>query len=338
MAKVDVVVPCYNYGRFLEACVYSVLNQSVKDVRVLIIDDASSDNSAVVAQKLATNDPRVEVRIHSQNQGHIKTYNEGIDWAASEYFLLLSADDLLVPGAFDRATSIMDQNRDVVLTYGRGIDWIDNLPFPTIQTVQGNAWSRQDLVREMCAAGANLVTTPTAIGRTDIQKSIGGYRASLPHSGDMEMWLRFGARGAVARIHAVQAVYRKHAANMSNAYYNADWGDYWHRKAAFDSFFEDDANILPEFENLRDQASRSLGEHALRSGSRLLRSGIRRSEQGRIVHGIQLLRLSTKLNPKLRYSHFIGELFRLPGPDARGWSVAAMKNAAGKLRERVQRS
>ena len=50
MAKVDIVVPCYNYGRFLEACVESILRQSITDIRVLIIDDASSDDSLLVAK------------------------------------------------------------------------------------------------------------------------------------------------------------------------------------------------------------------------------------------------------------------------------------------------
>ena len=67
MVNVDVVVPCYNYGRFLEACVGSVLEQSVRDLRVLIIDDASSDDSLSVARKLAEADPRVSVIAHSQN-------------------------------------------------------------------------------------------------------------------------------------------------------------------------------------------------------------------------------------------------------------------------------
>jgi glycosyltransferase involved in cell wall biosynthesis len=337
MAKIDVVVPCYNYGRFLKACVRSILNQSVKDVRVLIIDDASSDNSALVAQKLAADDSRVEVSLHLQNRGHIETYNEGIEWADSDYFMLLSADDLLIPGAFERATGILDREPHVVLTYGRGIEWQDTLPFPAVETEQSHAWTRQNLVRDMCAVGTNLVTTPTAIGRTDVQKSIGGYRATLPHSADMEMWLRFGARGDVARIEAVQAVYRKHSSNMSGAYYGADWGDYWHRKAAFDSFFEADKNIMPEFESLRARTSQSLAEHALATGASLLRSGIRRSERARITHGIELLRLSTRLNPKLSYTHLLGELLRLPEPVAHGWPVSTMRQAVGKLRGRMQR-
>src|ERR1700724_1442032 len=129
MAKIDVVIPCYNYGRFLQACVHSVLSQSVKDVRLLIIDDASSDNSALVAQRLAAEDPRVEICIHSRNQGHISTYNEAIAWADGDFFLLLSADDLLTPGALERAVGVMNANSDVVLTYGQVITWRDDLSF-----------------------------------------------------------------------------------------------------------------------------------------------------------------------------------------------------------------
>ena len=70
---------------------------------------------------------------HAENKGHIDTYNEGIAWASAEYFLLLSADDLLVPGALKRAVEVMDANPDVVLTYGKVIQWHDHLPIPDIK-------------------------------------------------------------------------------------------------------------------------------------------------------------------------------------------------------------
>lgn len=294
MTKVDIVVPCYNYGRFLEGCVLGVLEQSLGDLRVLIIDDASSDNSVSVAQKLADADGRVSVISHSQNWGHIRTYNQGIEWASSDYFLLLSADDLLVPGALERAAAIMDANPDIVLTHGKGISWQDDFPFPKIDAQQDYTWTRQDLIRDMCAIGANVVNTPTAIGRTSVQKVIGGYRASLPHSGDMEMWLRFSAHGAAAKIDAVQAIYRRHSSNMSNSYWNEDWSDYPHRKAAFDSFFEEYSDRLLEWRSLRTAAYRTLAETAFWRG-------IGRMRRGHIHNGLQLLRFSIDLNPKLRF-------------------------------------
>lgn len=312
MAKVDVVVPCYNYGRFLDTCVSSVLSQSMNDVRVLIIDDASSDNSALVAQRLASSDSRVTVRIHEKNQGHIKTYNEGIEWTDSDYFLLLSADDLLVEGALSRATTIMDANPDIVLTHGQAAVWPIHSPIPRISAQLDFAWDRHDVIQEMCATGGNVVDTPTVVCRTNAQRAIGGYRVSLPHSGDMEMWLRFGAHGTVARIQAVQAIYRRHSSNMSDIYYRADWGDYWHRKSAFDFFFKELGGNLPQQKLLKELASHSLGEHAFKCGTQLVRKGIKEFRYKHVNHGTQLLKLSFELNSRLRYPDLFKELFRWP--------------------------
>ena len=62
MSTVDVVVPCYNYGRYLRACVDSILTQRDVDVRILIIDDMSNDSSEEVGRALAREDARVTYR------------------------------------------------------------------------------------------------------------------------------------------------------------------------------------------------------------------------------------------------------------------------------------
>jgi len=283
MAKIDVVVPCYNYGRFLDECVGSLLEQSVRDLRVLVIDDASTDDSLSIARKLAEKDRRVSVITHSQNKGHIDTYNEGIAWASADYFLLLSADDLLVPGALERATTIMDNNPDVVLTHGEGIVWYDDQPFPSVGPQRTSTWARHDLIKEFCATGANLVATPTAIGRTNVQKHVGGYKESLPHAGDLEMWLRFAAHGAVARIDAVQAVYRRHTSAMSNAYFARMLSDYLQRRLAFGAFFEECSHRLANSSALQAQSTRVMANHAFRCGIGLIR-------RGHLNDGYQLVR------------------------------------------------
>jgi cellulose synthase/poly-beta-1,6-N-acetylglucosamine synthase-like glycosyltransferase len=99
MSAVDLVVPCYNYARFLSRCISSILSQADVDVRVLIIDDTSSDDTPEVGLRLAAMDSRVKFRRHEQNRGHIATYNEGLlEWATAKYSMLISADDLLAPG------------------------------------------------------------------------------------------------------------------------------------------------------------------------------------------------------------------------------------------------
>ena len=70
MSRVDVVIPCYNYGQFLADCVSGALDdQPGVDVRVLIIDDASQDDSAEIARKLAAADDRIEVNGSSGQPG-----------------------------------------------------------------------------------------------------------------------------------------------------------------------------------------------------------------------------------------------------------------------------
>src|ERR1700692_1707112 len=118
MSSVDVVVPCYGYGHFLRECVASVLSHSVEKIRVLIIDDASVDDTPDVGRELEISDDRVTFLRHPTNKGHIYTYNEGIEWAAASYMLILSADDYLLPGALQRATALMDRCPEAGFSFG----------------------------------------------------------------------------------------------------------------------------------------------------------------------------------------------------------------------------
>jgi glycosyltransferase involved in cell wall biosynthesis len=70
MSRVDVVIPCYKYAHYLHGCVESVLSQEGVEVRVLILDDASPDNTPEVGEELARQDGRVEYRRHAVNRGN----------------------------------------------------------------------------------------------------------------------------------------------------------------------------------------------------------------------------------------------------------------------------
>ena len=220
MSTVDVIVPCYRYAHFLRQCVESVLTQSGPDVRVLILDDASPDNTPEVAAELAKNDSRVTVRRHSTNMRHIATYNEGIEWVSADFMLLLSADDYLLPGALNRAAKLMEQSPNVGFVFGNAVELhehghrlrTDAVPCNNGERILGS----QEFFR--LSGARNIVPTPTAIIRTKLQKKVGGYRAELPHAGDMEMWLRLAAHASVGFVEEPQAVYRKHSENMSLSY------------------------------------------------------------------------------------------------------------------------
>jgi glycosyltransferase involved in cell wall biosynthesis len=277
MSRVDVIVPCYKYAHYLEGCVSNLLHEQDADVRVLIIDDCSPDNTPAVGAALAASDPRVEFRRHEKNRGHIATYNEGIDWAASEYFMVLSADDLLTPGALGRAVRLMDAHPDVGLTYGRAIMTSD----PSLHTprVPDNYKTRLltglEVLEAFCIEGGNRIPTQTAVVRTRLQKQVGGYRPDLPHSGDMEMWLRFALRGPVGVIDADQAYYRVHGGNMHIGYVSAVIGDMDQLRRTFEIVFRDNAELIPaaDRDRLHDVARRAVAMRAVRKASVFMEVG-----------------------------------------------------------------
>jgi Glycosyl transferase family 2 len=270
VSTVDVIVPCYRYAQYLRQCVQSVLSQRGVDVRVLIIDDASPDHTPEVGRQLADDDARVAYTRHLSNRGHIATYNEGLSWASADYLLLLSADDYLLEGALERAVELMNQHPEVGFTFGNAIaqDGSGVMRSIGIPVSLADAEHPRVLagVSFMRTTGArNIVPTPTAVVRTELQKVVGGYRKELPHTGDMEMWLRLAARASVGVVGANQAVYRQHTANMSGSY---KWlQDLQQREAALHSFLDDCEHLLDDKRAIRRQLFQQLGREAVGAAS-----------------------------------------------------------------------
>lgn len=247
--SVSVVIPCYNYGRYLDSCVRSVLEQDGVEVRILIIDDCSTDDSASVGEALASAHPEVEFRCHQVNKGHIATYNEGLlEWADGDYVTLLSADDILTPGSLKRSTDLMEENPSVGFVYGRSEEFSDDSPMPApgeykgVIVSSGTKW-----IARRARQGVNVVPTPGTVVRTTVHRQVGGYDPALPHAGDFEMWLRIAAVSDVGYVRgSAQGYYRIHSVSMSHAVYQVDLADVRQRKLVFDSLFEKHGAELDE--------------------------------------------------------------------------------------------
>ncbi|QQQ78488.1 glycosyltransferase [Saccharothrix sp. 6-C] len=260
---VDVVIPCYNYARFLRACVTSALDQPGVDVRVLIIDDTSSDETPEVVAEL-TRDPRVEGRRHEVNQGHIATYNEGLlEWAKADYTVLLSADDLLAPGALARAAEVFEAHPNVGMVYGRVVNYTDHAELPSVVAAPAGrtVWSGVDWIEARCRTGQNVLSSPEAVVRTSVQQEVGGYRPDLPHAGDLEMWLRIAAVSDIGYVRGEPAAYyRVHQQSMMRTRFSSLFTDLEQRQAVFERFFAEHPGLPAR---LRSLADRSIAKDAL---------------------------------------------------------------------------
>lgn len=287
MSSIDIVIPNFNYGHYLQACVESVTSQGVDNLRILIIDNASTDNSVDIAQALSRADPRITVVVHPENLGANASFNEGVDWAEADYFLILCCDDLLAPGALKKAMSVLDEQPNVTLTNGRSLYWHTGSKPRSITPTSGQ-WTvecGQAFIERVSAFGGNPVSGPTAIVRTSAQKCAGHYNPALPHTDDLEMWLKLAALGDVATTDRVQAVARVHgesrSASVASMY---EWSVEF--DAAYTSFFLSEGRHLKHARTNLRKARRALsdrcyssallaGLHGDRQAFRLLAQAIR---------------------------------------------------------------
>lgn len=112
--KVSIVVPIYNVEKYLNRCVDSILNQSYKNIEVILVDDGSPDNCGIISEQYAKQDHRVKV-IHKANGGLSDARNFGMNEVTGEFTLFVDSDDWLDTNMIDiMINEIKSSNADVV--------------------------------------------------------------------------------------------------------------------------------------------------------------------------------------------------------------------------------
>lgn len=94
MIKVSVIIPVYNVEKYLEECLDSIINQTLKEIEIICIDDGSTDSSLNVLENYKKKDKRIIV-LQQQNLGAGAARNKGLDLARGKYLSFLDADDFL---------------------------------------------------------------------------------------------------------------------------------------------------------------------------------------------------------------------------------------------------
>ena len=108
--KVTVLVAVYNMARFLPTCLDSLLGQTLKDLQVVCVDDASTDGSLSLLRRYSSRDSRIEVIALAENHGQAYARNEGLKRARGEYVCFLDSDDWFSPDALEQAVGVFEAN------------------------------------------------------------------------------------------------------------------------------------------------------------------------------------------------------------------------------------
>ncbi len=109
--KISVLIPTFNYARFLPEAIESVLSQDFQDFELLIADDCSSDNTAEVVKPYCDRDSRVQLVVHSKNMGMVNNWNYCLERARGEQIKYVFGDDRLYsPHALGRLSAMLDSD------------------------------------------------------------------------------------------------------------------------------------------------------------------------------------------------------------------------------------
>lgn len=211
--RVSVVIPCYNYSSYLEACVDSALSQRDVDVDVTIIDDASTDDSVALARRICAREPKVRLIEHEKNLGHLRTANEALRSASADFLVKLDADDLLTPGSLARSAALLLSDPGVGFVYGYAQDFKGSPPdIPDSKAKYWLVWEGGTWLKRVFSRAHNVIAQPEVMIRKNALVSVGGqYSELLPWAEDYHLWLRLASQWRVGYIGGcIQGRYRVH--------------------------------------------------------------------------------------------------------------------------------
>lgn len=124
MAKVGIGLPVYNGERFVAEALDSLLAQTFSDFRVVVCDNASTDNTAGICKEYARRDPRIRYVPVERNLGAAPNFNRCFSLADGEYFKWSAHDDRIEPTYLEQCVGILDRDPSVVLCHS-DVSWID---------------------------------------------------------------------------------------------------------------------------------------------------------------------------------------------------------------------
>lgn len=104
--KISIIVPVYNVQKYLDKCIQSIINQTYKNIEIILVNDGSTDNSGVICEKYADIDSRI-IYINKQNGGLSSARNAGLDVCSGDYIGFVDSDDYIDSSMYEKMLSFM---------------------------------------------------------------------------------------------------------------------------------------------------------------------------------------------------------------------------------------
>ena len=202
---ITVYITNYNYGRYIEQAIASVLNQTCQDFELLVIDDGSSDNSHLIMESYR-NHPKVRL-VYQSNKGLNATNNVAIDLAKGKYLIRLDADDFFDKAALGVMSAILESDDELGLVFP-DYHYVD-ADGELIGTHRRHVFDDEVTLYDQPAHGACTMI------RLSYLRALNGYDESFTCQDGYELWVKFVTFHKVTNIGRPLFFYRQHNESLS---------------------------------------------------------------------------------------------------------------------------
>jgi len=207
MPLISVVLPVYNCQNYIEEAVHSILNQTISDFELIIIDDASTDETLTIINNLK--DPRIKIVTKDQNLGLIHSLNLAFELSKGKFIARMDGDDISVPNRFEKQLDILENNSDVIVCGS----WMQH--FGKSEITVKHKENHNEIVAQM------LLHCSLNMGTTMFYREIliaNKFDESKKHVEDYDFWSRVAWIGKFYNIQEVLYYYRVHEMQVSSIY------------------------------------------------------------------------------------------------------------------------
>jgi len=209
--KVSIIIATFNREDFIVETIESVKKQTLTNWEMIIIDDASTDNTERVVKKFIGGDSRIKYFKNATNLGISKSRNRGLSLATGTYIAPLDSDDIWLDiDKLKKQVEFLDMNPDYALI-GGGIMYIDKDSKPIRKTL----YPIYDSVIRNIILQFNPFPHSTVMFRKEVALKVGGYGEEYKTCEDYDLWMKIGIKNKFTNIPKVLAGYRVHGGNIT---------------------------------------------------------------------------------------------------------------------------
>jgi glycosyltransferase involved in cell wall biosynthesis len=222
MPRVSVVLPNYNYARYLKERVRSILGQTFADLELLYVDDGSTDASNQVMTAFSS-DPRLQMRMHTENSGRVyQRWNEGAALASGQWLWFAGADDSAQPDFLEKMLALAERHPRAAILHCRqatmdsgGRLLAVSSPEPFMQAEY--AASAGDDIALMLVRHNFLASASSMLLRRDAFEGAGGFDSRLWLAADWDLYLSMLRLHDIAYLCEALSCYRLHANTVTKS-------------------------------------------------------------------------------------------------------------------------